>query len=113
MASSECSAYALPPHQVKDKVLEAGNVAVTHVCAISANLTVVLSQQQPAVTARMFGERLLKSSAIALLCTHSPFRWNLQLTRTPTVFSVKTPGTSSVTMSTSHQLLNCSAVSST
>lgn len=99
MASSECSAY-VPPHRVQDKVLEGGKWRVTQVCAISAHLPVVLSQQQPAMTARPFGERLFRSSATALRCTHSPFRWNLQPTRTPTAFSVKTPGTSSVTTST-------------
>lgn len=96
MASSECPASALP-QEVKDKVLEVGVTAVTHACAISANLPVVLYQQQPARRAKWFGEKLLEPSAKALRCTHSPFRWNLQSTRIQTAFSVKTPVTSSVT----------------
>ena len=54
----------------------------------------VLYQQQPAGRARWFGEKLRKSSAVAFLCTHSPFRWSCQPTRIPPAFYAKTLRTS-------------------
>lgn len=91
MAPFDCTACALPQQQ--RQVLEAGDEPSPCVCNQCQSLS-VLYQQPPAGRARGFGEKLQKSSAVAFLCTHSPFRWSCQPTRTPPAFYAKTLRTS-------------------